>query len=60
MSIVTKKTTKKYKNIHLKPSVYICVLHQDSDIAQKELIKRFPQFSERLIYRHATAIKFNT
>ena len=52
---MNKQTKRKYEKIGLKASMYIRVLHQEQGISGPELVKRFPQFSERSIYRHAAS-----
>ena len=44
----------KYNKIPLEVSIYLRYLHQDGKVSGQELVKRFPQYSERSIYRHAS------
>ena len=44
----------KYNKIPLKLSIYLRCLYQDGKISAKDLVKRFPQYSRRSIYRHAS------
>jgi hypothetical protein len=44
----------KYTKIPLPISIYIRYLHQHGKVCGKELLKKFPQFSRRSIYRHAS------
>ena len=37
-------------------SIYLCYLHQDRGDQCLELVKRFPIYSERSIYRHCPSI----
>lgn len=60
MNAIDIQNKKKYKKVDLKTSMYIRVLHQEGGICGKELLKRFPQFSERSVYRHANATRVGT
>ena len=42
-----------YKKINVKTSMLLRALHQEAGVSCPELVKRYPQFSERSIYRHA-------
>lgn len=44
----------KYNKIPLKLSIHLRYLHQDGKIIGKDLVKRFPQYSRRSIYRHTS------
>ena len=44
----------KYNKIPIEVSIYLRYLHQDGKVSGKELVKRFPQYSKRSIYRHAS------
>ena len=54
------KKTKRYEKMNLKSSMLIRVLYQEFGICGDSLISRFPQFSRRTIYRHATSKKLST
>jgi len=59
MSIETKRRNK-HKKMDLKTSMYIRVLHQEAGITGKALCKKFPNYSKRTVYRHATATTITT
>lgn len=44
----------KYKRIPPEISVYLRYLHQHGGVKGKELVKRYPQYPPRSIYRHAS------
>ena len=44
----------KYQKIPTEVSIYIRYLHQHGKVSGKDLLKKFPQYSRRSIYRHAS------
>ena len=44
----------KYKKIPLNASIYLRYLHQHGKVSKADLVKKYPQYSRRSIYRHAS------
>ena len=54
ITVYINKIKMKCKKIPIEVSIYIRYLHQHGKVCEKDLLKKFPQYSSRSIYRHAS------